>query len=145
MCNTNPKGLGTNSNLLRNALWNLHFPPTGGILFVYTIFPCTHTLGCNNGGGGGKFLTVKRWIAKWIGTQKQLFSAFLLHRWDFRPFLRSGNAGTFFKIYFTHKPINACLPLFMGSWNMHEHWDSDLFWFGDGRICGGFPPLLRFV
>jgi len=33
----------------------------------------------------------------------------------------------------------------MGSWNMQEHWDSDLFCFGDGQICGGFPPLLRFV
>jgi len=32
----------------------------------------------------------------------------------------------------------------MGSWNMQEHWDSDLFCFGGGRICGGFPPLLRF-
>jgi len=27
---------------------------------------------------------------------------------------------------------------------MQEHWDSDLFCFGGGRICGGFPPLLRF-
>ena len=37
------------------------------------------------------------------------------------------------------------MPLFMSSWNMQVHWDSDLFWFGDGRICGIFPPLLRFV
>ena len=29
----------------------------------------------------------------------------------------------------------------MGSWNMQEHWNSDLFWSGDGRICAGFPPL----
>jgi len=29
----------------------------------------------------------------------------------------------------------------MGSWNMQEHWDSDLFWSGDGRICRVFPPL----
>ena len=29
----------------------------------------------------------------------------------------------------------------MGSWNMQKHWDSDLFWCGDGRICAGFPPL----
>jgi len=28
---------------------------------------------------------------------------------------------------------------------MQEHWDSDLFCFGDGRICGVFPPLFRFV
>jgi len=24
-------------------------------------------------------------------------------------------------------------------------WDADLFCFGDGQNCGGFPPLLRFV
>jgi len=27
---------------------------------------------------------------------------------------------------------------------MQEYWDSDLFGFGGGRICKGFPPLLRF-
>ena len=27
---------------------------------------------------------------------------------------------------------------------MQEHWDSDLFRFGDGRICGIFLPFLRF-
>jgi len=27
---------------------------------------------------------------------------------------------------------------------MQEHWDSDLFCFGGGRICEVFPPLLRF-
>ena len=47
--------------------------------------------------------------------------------------------------YFTHTPIYAYLPLFMGSWNMQEHLESDLFWFGDGQICGGFPPLCFFV
>jgi len=31
------------------------------------------------------------------------------------------------KAYFTHKPMYAYLPLFMGSWNMQEHWDLDLF------------------
>ena len=31
----------------------------------------------------------------------------------------------------------------MGSRNMQEHWDSDLL-LGGGRICGVFPPLLRF-
>jgi len=49
-----------------------------------------------------------------------------------------------FKAYFTHKPIYSYLPLFMSSWNMQEHGDLDLFCFGGGRICGGFPPLLRF-
>jgi len=27
---------------------------------------------------------------------------------------------------------------------MQEHWDSNVFCFGGGQICGGFPPLLRF-
>ena len=49
-----------------------------------------------------------------------------------------------FRAYFTHKPIYSYLPLFMSSWNMQEHGDLDLFCFGGGRICGGFPPLLRF-
>ena len=48
------------------------------------------------------------------------------------------------KAYFTHKPIYSYLPLFMSSWNIQEHGDSDLFGFGGGRICGGFPPPLRF-
>jgi len=43
--------------------------------------------------------------------------------------------------HFTHKSIFAFLNLFMGSWNMQEHWDSDIFWLGDGRICEGFSPL----
>jgi len=49
------------------------------------------------------------------------------------------------KAYFTHKPVYAYLPLSISVWIMQEHWDSDLFCFGDGRICGIFPPLLRFV
>jgi len=28
-----------------------------------------------------------------------------------------------------------------GSWNIQKKLDSDLFWAGDGRFCGGFPPL----
>jgi len=51
----------------------------------------------------------------------------------------------FTEAYFTHKPIYAYLPLFISSWIMQEHWDSDLFCFGDGRICGICPPLLRCV
>ena len=27
---------------------------------------------------------------------------------------------------------------------MEEHWDSDLFCFGGGRMCGGFQSRLRF-
>jgi len=51
------------------------------------------------------------------------------------------------KAYFTHKSTYSYLPLFMSSWtrNMQEHWDLDLFCFGDGRIFGGFLPFLRFV
>jgi hypothetical protein len=30
-----------------------------------------HPQPCNNGGGGGKFSKAKRFVAKWIGTQKQ--------------------------------------------------------------------------
>ena len=47
----------------------------------------------------------------------------------------------FSKACFTHKPIQAYLPLFMGSWNMQEYWDSDIFWFCDSQICRVFPPL----
>jgi len=45
------------------------------------------------------------------------------------------------KAYLTHQPMYAYLPLFISSWNIQEHWDSDLFCLGCGRICGGFPPL----
>ena len=48
------------------------------------------------------------------------------------------------KAYFTHIPTYSYLPLFMGSSNMQEHWDLDLFCLSGGRICGFFPPLLRF-
>jgi len=34
------------------------------------------TLGCNNRGGGGNFSKVKRFVAKWVGTRKRLFSSF---------------------------------------------------------------------
>ena len=38
------------------------------------------------------------------------------------------------KVYGTHKPIH----LFIGSSNMKEYWDSELFCVSDGRICGVF-------
>ena len=41
-----------------------------------------------------------------------------------------------FTRYFTNKTSYAYLPLFMGSWNVQEHLDSNLFWAGDGRFCG---------
>jgi len=28
----------------------------------------------------------------------------------------------------------------MGCWNIHENLDLDIFWAGDGRFCGEFPP-----
>jgi len=31
------------------------------------------------------------------------------------------------KVYFTHKPIYAYLPLFISSWNMQKHWDWTYF------------------
>ena len=37
----------------------------------------TYLVGCNNGDGGGIISKVKRWVAKWIGTRKRLFSGFL--------------------------------------------------------------------
>jgi len=38
---------------------------------------------------------------------------------------------------------NLCsyLSLFIGCWNIRENLDSDLFWAGDGRFCGDFPPF----
>jgi len=43
--------------------------------------------------------------------------------------------------YFAHKTTYAYLFQFMGCWNIQENLDSDLFWAGDGRSCGGFPPF----
>ena len=58
-------------------------------------------IGCNNGGGGGNFSKVNRFVAKWIGTQKRLFSGFVAHGWDLE------TQEIFPKAYFTHKPICA--------------------------------------
>jgi len=45
----------------------------------------------------------------------------------------------FMKACFTRKLRCAYLPVFISSWMMQEHWDSDLFCFGDGRAeYGGF-------
>jgi len=51
----------------------------------------------------------------------------------------------FTKAHLTHKQTYAYLSLFISSWIMQEHWESDLFCFGDGRISGIFLLLLRFV
>ena len=45
------------------------------------------------------------------------------------------------KAHLTHKPTYVYLHLFMGSWNMLEYLDLDIFWLGDGRICKGFSQL----
>ena len=97
------------------------------------------SLGCHNGGGGGNFPKVKRLVATWIGTQKRFFSGF------FVPGVILETQELFPQAHFTHKPTYAYLPLFMSSCNMQVHWDSDLFCFGVGRICGVFPPLLRYA
>ena len=84
-------------------------------------------VGCNNGGGGGYFSNVNRLIAKLMGTLKRIFSDFFDHKCVILE-----TQEIFFKAYFTYKPIYAYLSLFMSSSNMQEHWDSDLFRFGDG-------------
>ena len=38
------------------------------------MYVCMYMLGCNNGGGGGKFSKVKRSFAKCVGTRKWSFS-----------------------------------------------------------------------
>jgi len=43
--------------------------------------------------------------------------------------------GIFYPYY---KPIYAYLPMFTGSWNMQEHWDSDLFGSVTAEIMGVF-------
>ena len=42
--------------------------------------PENHFIGCNNGGGGGFFLKVKRLVLKCIATQKRLFPEILAAR-----------------------------------------------------------------
>ena len=50
---------------------------------------------------------------------------------DFAALLGFEKRRNFLKAYFTHKIIYAYLLLFMGTWNMQEYWDSDIFWLGD--------------
>ena len=102
-------------------------------------FDCeTELIGCNNGGRGGNFSKVKRCKVD-KNTERVILRFFcctgvILETQELYP-----------KAYFTHKPPYSYLSLFMSSWNMQEHWDSDLFCFCDCRIFGGFPPFLRFV
>ena len=103
---------------------------------------CVCVLGCNNGVGGGNFSKVKRLVQKWIGTRKRLFSrfsSFLPRVWDFR------TQELFPRTYFTHKTTYSYLSLLIGCWNIQENLDADLFWAGDGRFCGDFPPFCVFA
>jgi len=45
---------------------------------------------------------------------------------------------------FNHTTTCVYLLLFMGLWNMREYSDSNLYWAGDGRFCGDFPPFCIF-
>jgi len=47
----------------------------------------------------------------------------------------------FTRTHFTHKTTYAYLSLFTDCWNMQENSDLDLFWAGDSRFWGGFPPF----
>jgi len=49
------------------------------------------------------------------------------------------------KAYFTHKTTYAYLPLFIGSCNMQEYLDLNIFWSGEGRFCDSFPPFCVFA
>jgi len=100
--------------------------------------PCT--LGYKNGGGCGNLSKVQRLVWKCSrGTRKRLFSVvscFLQYP--------SGILETqelFPRIYFTHKTKYMYLSLFKGCWNVQENLDSEIFWAGDGRFCGNFPPF----
>jgi len=116
-------------------------------------------LGSNNGGGGGNFSKVKRLFRKCVGTPKRSFLGFSsfsqkeIPDISFRYILDSQRTFTqpvldrvetqklSAKTYFIHQTTYAYLPLCMGCWNMQEYLDSDLFWAGDDRFCGGFPTF----
>ena len=48
------------------------------------------------------------------------------------------------KAYSTHMTMYAYLPLSMGSWNIQEYLDSNIFWTCDGPFCWNFPPFCVF-
>jgi len=52
-----------------------------------------------------------------------------------------GTQEFFTRTYFTHKTTYAYLSLFTDCGNIQKNLDSDLFWAGDGRFWGGFPPF----
>jgi len=67
-------------------------------------------------------------------------------RWSSTKFYFHHFRGVFFKAYFTHTSTYAHfrLPLFMDSWNMQEHLDSNIFWSGDGQSVG-VSAIFRFT
>jgi len=90
------------------------------------------------GGWGGIFLKVKLWYLNFMWTLKLFFNFFFFLAQPLRDF---GNAELFTRTYFTHKTTYEYLSLFTDCWNIQENLDSDLFWAGDGRFWGGFPPF----
>ena len=88
-------------------------------------------LGCNNKGGGGFFLKVKRLVQKIIETRKLIF--FFSCFWLFHCGILE-TQELFTRTYLTHKTTYAYLSLFLDCWNIQENLDSDLFWAGDGRF-----------
>ena len=54
------------------------------------------------------------------------------------PFGISETQELFPRPYFTHKTSYAYLSLLISCQNIRENLDSDLYWAGDGRLCGGF-------
>ena len=57
------------------------------------------------------------------------------------PRLQPDGQIRFPRTYLTHKTSYVYLSLLMGCSNIQKNLDSDLFWAGDGRFCGGFPPF----
>ena len=67
-------------------------------------------------------------------SRKRRFSPTVFHFRKYHPAPRTNS----------HTATHAYLPLFLGSWNIQEYVDSNLFWASDGRFYGGFPPFCVF-
>jgi len=93
-------------------------------------------LGCNNGGGGGIFPNVKRSVWKCIGTRKRSLSGFLVCHVGF---WKGSNFSP--EIILPIKPLRHICPCPWAVEISKKIWFSDLFWAGDGRFCGDFPPF----
>ena len=105
----------------------------GLLLLGYTAWK--HALGCNNGCGSGNLSKVK-WLAATVSCKVDWNTETVII-WGFT--CTGGRRERKKKRKKEKKRKNqSYLPLFT---NMQEYWDSDIFWFDDSRICGGFPPL----